>query len=254
MRRKNASIEAVSSSVVSVENLKFDYVGRSETAPVLDGVSLSVAAGEWVAVMGASGSGKTTLLRCAAGLSQARSGHVVLDGVSVETASDRQLTELRRDRVGFVFQEFNLVSALTAEDNVGLPARFGGQRRSREQIRAALEQVGLGEKGSRRPDQMSGGERQRVAIARALVAVPRVVFADEPTGALDIRVRDQVLDLFDALASQGAGVMMVTHDPLVAARADRVLWLAQGRIVEMTSKETAEHIALRLASMEADAL
>ena len=254
MHSQNATIEVARSSVVTIEDLTFDYVGRSESVPVLDKVSLSVDAGEWVAVMGASGSGKTTLLRCAAGLSPAFSGHVVLDGLRVETASDRQLTELRRDRIGFVFQEFNLVSALTAEENVGLPARFGGRRRSKEQIKASLEQVGIGDKGNRRPDQLSGGERQRVAIARALVTVPRVVFADEPTGALDIRVRDQVLDLFGELAAQGAGVMMVTHDPLVAARADRVLWLARGRIVEMTSKETAEQIALRLAAIEADAL
>jgi len=239
-------------AVLCVEDVVFDYVSRSQRTMVLDGLSLHVDAGEWVVVMGASGSGKSTLLHCAAGLSPATSGRVVLDGVSVESASDAQLTSLRRDRVGFVYQDFNLVSALTASDNVGLPARFGGRRRSPQQIAEALGRVGLADKGKRRPDELSGGERQRVAIARALLAEPSLVFADEPTGALDFRARDHVLDLFRDLVRQGAGVLMVTHDPLVASHADRVLWLAHGRIVEAISGATAEQIARRLAELEMD--
>lgn len=241
-------------NILSVDDLAFDYVSRSQTVPVLGGVSLRVDAGEWVAVMGPSGSGKSTLLLCAAGLQPARSGRVVLDGVHIAKASDKQLTSLRRGRIGFVFQDFNLVPALTAEQNVGLPARFGGVRRSKDQISDALQRVGLGDKSTRRPDQLSGGERQRVAVARALVAEPRIVFADEPTGSLDVPSRNRVLDLFDELVAQGAGVLMVTHDPLVAARADRVLWLSGGRIADVSSKASAEEIALRLAKLEEAAL
>jgi putative ABC transport system ATP-binding protein len=253
VHRKKPSAGVVDNRVLVVEDVSFDYASGSQTVPVLDGLSFGLHSGEWVAVMGPSGSGKSTLLRCAAGLSRARSGEVVIDGVRVGTASERELTALRRGRIGFIFQEFNLLAALTAEENVGLPARFGGRGHSRQKVRAALEQVGLGEKIRRRPDQLSGGERQRVAIARALVSSPRVVFADEPTGALDVRVRDHVLDLFEALAERGAGVAMVTHDPLVAARADRVLWLSGGRIAETTPRESAERIAQRLAAMEMEA-
>lgn len=238
-------------SILAIDHLTFAYVSRSQTMPVLDAVGLDVAAGEWVAVMGPSGSGKSTLLLCAAGLRRAQSGHVVLDGVDLATASDKHLTSLRRGQVGFVFQEFNLVPALTAEQNVGLPSRFGRVRATRAEIAAALRQVGLADKGSRRPDELSGGERQRVAVARALVSHPSIVFADEPTGSLDVRSRDRVLDLFDGLVASGAAVLMVTHDPLVAARADRVLWLSSGRIAEVTSKASAKQIALRLAALEA---
>lgn len=238
--------------VLKVEDVRFDYTHGAQRTPVLDGLTLHVNPGEWVAVMGASGSGKSTLLQCASGLTKPSSGAVLLDGVSVQTASDAQLTDMRRDRVGFVYQDFNLVAALTAADNVGLPARFGGRRRSADRVVAALERVGLGDKGRRRPDELSGGERQRVAIARALFAKPRLVFADEPTGALDFRSRDLVLDLFTELSTQGAGLLMVTHDPLVAARADRVLWLARGKIVEEISGATAGEIAARLAELELD--
>jgi putative ABC transport system ATP-binding protein len=238
-------------TILAIDDLAFAYVSRSQTVPVLNAVDLDVAAGEWVAVMGPSGSGKSTLLLCAAGLRRAQSGRVVLDGIDLATATDKQLTALRRGQVGFVFQEFNLVPALTAEQNVGLPSRFGGVRRTRAEIAAALHEVGLAEKGSQRPDELSGGERQRVAVARALVSHPSIVFADEPTGSLDVRSRDRVLDLFDGLVANGAGVLMVTHDPLVAARADRVLWLSSGRIADVTSKASAEQIALRLAALEA---
>ncbi len=213
-------------------------------------VSVTLEAGEWVAVMGPSGSGKSTVLLSAAGLLRAQSGTVLLDGIDVVRASEAQLSALRRDRLGFMFQEFNLVPALTAEQNVGLPARFGGARRSRAEVREALSRVGLREKAGSRPEQLSGGQRQRVAIARALVAQPAVVFADEPTGSLDTHSGDVVLGELQALVDAGSAVLMVTHDPRVAARGDRVIWLRDGRVVDELAGASAAQIASRLAGLE----
>lgn len=246
----NADQHLSSVVVLQMDRVSYGYPSRAGVVPVLCEVSIEVRAGEWVAVMGPSGSGKSTLMLCAAGLLRAQPGSVVLDGVDVVNASEKHLTALRRDRVGFIFQEFNLVPALTSEQNVGLPARFGGLRRSRQEIADALEGVGLGEKAGARPEQLSGGQRQRVAIARALIARPGVVFADEPTGSLDARSGDQVLDELQALVSQGTAMLMVTHDPRVAARADRVIWLRDGRIVDEMADGSTEQIAARLAGLE----
>ena len=238
------------SRVLTAEKVSFAYPSSAGPIPVLHEVSLTLVAREWVAVMGPSGSGKSTVLLCAAGLLQAQSGSVVLDGVDVLNASEQQLTALRRDRLGFIFQEFNLVPALTAEQNVGLPARFSGSRRPREEVLDVLGRVGMREKAGSRPDQLSGGQRQRVAIARALVSRPAVVFADEPTGSLDVRSGDQILDELQSLADEGSAVLMVTHDPRVAARTDRVIWLRDGRIEEEMVAASAEQIAARLAGLE----
>lgn len=252
------SVEAVDASrsnagrsrVLTAKKMSFAYPSPAGPVPVLHEVSLTLDAGEWTAVMGPSGSGKSTVLLCAAGLLQAQSGSVVLDGVDVVRASEKQLTGLRRDQLGFIFQEFNLVPALTAEQNVGLPARFGGKRRSRGEVLDVLGRVGLREKAGSRPDQLSGGQRQRVAIARALISRPAVVFADEPTGSLDTRSGDQMLDELQSLVDDGSAVLMVTHDPRVAARADRVVWLRDGRIVEEMIGASAAQIAARLARLE----
>lgn len=238
------------SRVLAAENVSFAYPSSTGPIPVLHEVSLTLDAGEWIAVMGPSGSGKSTVLLCAAGLLQAQSGSVALDGVDVVNASERQLTALRRDQLGFIFQEFNLVPALTAEQNVGLPARFSGSRRPRKEMLDVLGRVGLREKADSRPDQLSGGERQRVAIARALISRPAVVFADEPTGSLDVRSGDQILDELQSLLDDGSAVLMVTHDPRVAARADRVIWLRDGRIEEEMIGASSEQIAARLAGFE----
>lgn len=238
------------SRVLTAEKVSFAYPSSAGPIPVLHEVSLTLDAGEWIAVMGPSGSGKSTVLLCAAGLLQAQSGSVTLDGVDVVNASEKQLTSLRRDRLGFIFQEFNLVPALTAEQNVGLPARFSGSRRLREEVLDVLGRVGLREKADSRPDQLSGGQRQRVAIARALISRPAVVFADEPTGSLDVRSGDQILDELQSLVDDGSAVLMVTHDPRVAARADRVIWLRDGRIEEEVVGASAEQIAARLAGLE----
>lgn len=246
----NSGIGSPASPALSMNGVCFAYPSPAGPVPALREVSVTLEAGEWVAVMGPSGSGKSTVLLCAAGLLRAQSGSVVLDGIDVVRASEAQLSALRRDRLGFIFQEFNLVPALTAEQNVGLPARFGGARRSREEVREALSRVGLREKAGSRPEQLSGGQRQRVAIARALVAQPTVVLADEPTGSLDTHSGDVVLGELQALVDAGSAVLMVTHDPRVAARGDRVIWLRDGRVVDELVGASAAQIASRLAGLE----
>lgn len=240
------------SEPVALQGISYAYPSTSRAVTVLRDVSLEVAAGEWVAIMGPSGSGKSTLLMCAAGLLRAATGSIELDGEDLAECSESRLAQMRRGRVGFVFQDFNLVPALTAAQNVGLPGLFGGPPRPKRQVLDALRSVGLDGKGNSRPDQLSGGQQQRVAIARALVASPAVVFADEPTGSLDARSGDQVLDLFGVLVEAGSAVLMVTHDPRVAARAARVVWLSDGRIVAEMRGATAAEIATRLASLEAE--
>jgi putative ABC transport system ATP-binding protein len=211
----------------------------------LDGVTTTFRHGSFTAVMGPSGSGKSTLLHCAAGLERPSGGSVTIDGVRLDDLGEDALTRLRRDRIGFVFQSFNLISALTAEQNVGLPLRLAGTRPAPGDVAAALAAVGLSGRAGHRPGELSGGEQQRVAIARALVARPAVVFADEPTGALDSAMSRQVLEQLRALVDQhGQAVVMVTHDPVAAAYADRVVLLADGRITEeLTGPVTADRIA-----------
>lgn len=238
---------------ISMDDVSFAYPSKGGITPVLDGISLAVAPGEWVAIMGASGSGKSTALFCAAGLLRAGTGRIRLAGLDIVAASERAITTMRRSVVGFIFQDFNLVPALSAAQNVELPARFGRIRRSRTEALSALERVGLREKSALPPDQLSGGERQRVAIARAIVSQPRVVFADEPTGSLDAASGDQVLAELGKLVEAGSALLMVTHDPRVAARADRVVWLRDGRITGQLRDATAEEIASHLAGLEHEA-
>jgi putative ABC transport system ATP-binding protein len=217
----------------------------------LDGVTTMFAQGTFTAVMGASGSGKSTLLHCAAGLDRPTSGTVSIDGTELSALDETALTRLRRDRVGFVFQAFNLISSLTAEQNVGLPARLAGVRPDSGELRAALDAVGLGGRAGHRPAELSGGEQQRVAIARALFTRPAVIFADEPTGALDARTSRSVLDLLRrAVDEHRHTVVMVTHDPVVAAWADRVLMLADGRLVDELVGADPETIAQAMAAVQ----
>lgn len=201
--------------------------------------------------MGPSGSGKSTLLHCAAGLEQLSSGQVHLAGKDITGASDRELTELRRRDIGFVFQNFNLVASLTAEQNVALPLKLAGVRVPTAQVREVLASVGLADRGKHRPRELSGGQQQRVAIARAMVMRPKVLFADEPTGALDSNSARQVLRLLrDMVDGAGQTIVMVTHDPAAAASADSVLFLSDGRIVDHAVAPTAREVADRLASLE----
>ncbi|MEU3399002.1 ABC transporter ATP-binding protein [Streptomyces filamentosus] len=225
-------------------------VRRHGEVRALDGVDLDVAAGTFTAVMGPSGSGKSTLLRCAAGLDRPDAGRVEVAGTALEGLGERRLTLLRRDRIGFVFQSFNLLPTLTAAQNVALPLRLAGRRPARGEVRAALARVGLAGRERHRPAELSGGQCQRVAVARALIARPAVLFADEPTGALDSTTGAEVMDLLRALVDEeGRTLVMVTHDPVAAARADRVVFLADGRLAGELAAPTAGAVAARLAGL-----
>ena len=218
----------------------------------LDAVDVAIAPATFTAVMGPSGSGKSTLLHCAAGLDRATRGEVVIDGVALGGLSEKAVTKLRRERVGFVFQSFNLIPALSAEQNVSLPLRLAGRAPAAGEVRAMLAEVGLADRAAHRPSELSGGQQQRVAIARALVTRPAVVFADEPTGALDTKASREVLRLLRAAVDRHAQtIVMVTHDPYAAAFADRVLFLADGRVVDhLPGPSGASEIALRMARLE----
>ncbi|SER51488.1 ABC transporter ATP-binding protein [Streptomyces qinglanensis] len=211
------------------------YGRRGAAVEALRGIEVELPRGSFTAVMGPSGSGKSTLLQCAVGLDRPTAGSVRLGGQELTGMGRRALTRLRRERIGFVFQSFNLLPALTAEQNVGLPLRLAGtgSRRARTLAREALGRVGLAERAGRRPAELSGGQQQRVALARALVTAPEIVCADEPTGALDPATAEEMLGLLrGAVDMLGATVLMVTHDPAAAAHADRVLFLADGMLVD----------------------
>src|SRR4051794_37542522 len=218
----------------------------------LDGVTLSMARGTFTAIMGPSGSGKSTLLQIAAGLDGPTQGVVRLGDQRLNGLNERALARLRRERIGFVFQSFNLLGALTAEQNVALPARLAGKRLRRSVVLDVLERVGLEERRGHRPAELSGGQQQRVAIARALVGKPSVVFADEPTGALDTRAGRAVLALLrETIDESGSTLVMVTHDPSAAAWADRVVFMADGRLAGELDAPTAEQVAERLTGLGA---
>jgi putative ABC transport system ATP-binding protein len=229
---------------------RFSLGATSVTA--LDRVSLTFPRATFTAVMGPSGSGKSTLLQCAAGLDRSTSGSVTLGGTELTDLSETELTLLRRERIGFVFQAFNLLPSLTAEQNVALPLRLAGRRPSKARVREVLEQVGLGDRARHRPTELSGGQQQRVALARALITRPEVLFGDEPTGALDSRTSREVLDLLRAMVDrEGQTVVMVTHDPVAASYADRAVFLVDGRVNGELTGAGAEDIAARMTRLEA---
>jgi putative ABC transport system ATP-binding protein len=216
----------------------------------LDGVDVAIAAGHWTAIMGPSGSGKSTLMHCLAGLDTLTSGRIIVGGVDLAGLSDKQLTRLRREKVGFVFQSFNLVPTLTAAENITLPAALGGTKPDREWFHAIVRAVGLEDRLHHRPSELSGGQQQRVAVARALVTKPAVLFADEPTGNLDSRASAEVLQLMrGAVDTMDQTVVMVTHDPAAAAHADEVLFLADGRIVDAMERPTADGVLGRMRTL-----
>jgi putative ABC transport system ATP-binding protein len=225
--------------------------GRGDAAVVaLDGVSVGLATGSFTAIMGPSGSGKSTFLNVAAGLDQPTSGTVMLGDTDLAGLNERRLTVLRRERIGFVFQAFNLLPSLTVAQNIGLPLRLDGRRAKRSVVREVAARVGLDDRLRHRPAQLSGGQQQRVAIARALVTRPEVLFADEPTGALDSRTGLGVLALLRGLVDEdGRTVVMVTHDPVAAAHADRVILLADGRLFGTLDAPDADAVAEQLAHL-----
>jgi len=239
-------------NVVELTDVRKTYGGKRTSVTALDGVTIGFRRAGLTAVMGPSGSGKSTLLHCAAGLDRPTAGTVVLEDQNLGELSEVELTRLRRERIGFVFQAFNLLPALTVRDNVMLPLRLAGRRPKAALVQRVLEQVGLTDRRGHLPGELSGGQQQRVAIARALVTRPAVIFADEPTGALDTRTARDVLGLLrGAVDHAGQTVVMVTHDPVAASYADRVVFLADGALVGELTDPTAEAVAERMTHLGA---
>ena len=224
----------------------------SAAVEALRGVSIEFAAGEFTAIMGASGSGKSTLLHCMAGLDKPTSGTVWIGDQDLTHLKDRDLTEIRRDRVGFVFQAYNLVPTLTAAENITLPNDIAGRDVDRGRFDEVVDTIGIRDRLTHLPAELSGGQQQRVAAARALVSRPEIVFADEPTGNLDSRASQELLTFLKAaVTDRGQTIVMVTHDPVGASYADRIVFLADGRIVDEMRDPTAEKVLDRMKLLEA---
>ncbi|HEY0640979.1 MAG TPA: ABC transporter ATP-binding protein [Pseudonocardiaceae bacterium] len=217
----------------------------------LDGVSIDIERGRFTAIMGPSGSGKSTLMHCLAGLDSVTSGEVYVGDTRLNGLSDKGLTALRRDKVGFIFQQFNLLPTLTAVENITLPLSIAGRKPDIDWLAEVVETVGLADRLTHRPSELSGGQQQRVACARALVARPEVIFADEPTGNLDSRSGAEVLGFLRRSVQEfGQTIVMVTHDAGAASYADRVVFLADGRVVDELHDPTAEHVLDRMKSLD----
>jgi putative ABC transport system ATP-binding protein len=227
------------------------YGAGDSAVHALRSVSVDFAAGEFTAVMGPSGSGKSTLMHVAAGLDTVTGGQVLIGDTDVTALNDKALTRLRRDRIGFVFQQFNLVPTLSAAENIELPMRLAGRRPDQEWLDRIIDVVGLRDRLSHRPAELSGGQQQRVAVARALAGRPEVVFADEPTGNLDSRSGAEVLSfLRRSVDETQQTIVMVTHDPVAAGHADRVVFLADGEVVSDMTAPTAERVLDRMKNLE----
>jgi putative ABC transport system ATP-binding protein len=220
-------------TLLSAERVRKVYRSAGADVVALKGLDLEVPAGQFLAVMGPSGSGKTTLLNCLSGLDEIDDGSVVVDGLSIHELSDARRTRHRAESMGFIFQSFNLIPVFTATENVELPLLLAGAKEhdARARARETLTRVGLGHRLDRRPMELSGGEQQRVAVARALAGEPRIVWADEPTGNLDSEMAAAVMELLVELHAEGLTIILVTHDPTVAAHADRLITVRDGRLV-----------------------
>jgi putative ABC transport system ATP-binding protein len=242
-----AQTQAAPGTVVAARDVTRVY-GEGETAvQALGGVSLDIPRGQFTAVMGPSGSGKSTLMHILAGLDRPTAGTVSIDGTDITGLGDQELTLLRREHIGFIFQFFNLLPMLTAEENITLPLDLAGTRPDRAWVDEIVDKVGLGDRRKHRPSELSGGQQQRVSVARALISRPTVLFADEPTGNLDSKTGGEILGLLrDSVDTYGQTTLMVTHEARAAAMADRVLFLADGLIVKDLGKTSAHDI---LASM-----
>ncbi|MCR2051557.1 ABC transporter ATP-binding protein [Actinomyces bowdenii] len=249
-----ASHRPVEDPVVRARGLTKVYGRGSGAVVALDAVDVDIARGRLTAVMGPSGSGKSTLMHCLAGLDSVTSGQIVLDGLEVSGMSQRRLTRLRRERIGFIFQSFNLVPTLTAAENITLPLDIARVKVDRERFDQVVEAVGLADRLSHRPAELSGGQVQRVACARALVGSPSVVFADEPTGNLDSRSTEQVLGILRSSVDRlGQSVVMVTHEPEAAAWADTVIFLRDGQVVAELADPSGERVLDALRELGGEA-
>ena len=226
------------------------YGSGATAVTALDGVSVDIPTSRFTAIMGPSGSGKSTLMHCLAGLDNLTSGTVFIGDTDLSKLNDRKLTRLRRERIGFVFQSFNLLPTLTAKENIVLPMALAGAKPDSAWVERVIDTVGLRSRLRHRPSELSGGQQQRVAVARALASRPDVIFADEPTGNLDSRTGAEMLDFMArAVGEMGQTIVMVTHDPTAAAYADRVLFLADGRIVDTLDAPTAESVIDRMKTI-----
>jgi putative ABC transport system ATP-binding protein len=240
---ESATIERQVSTAVSGHEIVKRYGHGATAVEALRGVSVDFDRGSFTAIMGPSGSGKSTLMHILAGLDRPTSGWVELAGTRLDELSDRELTLMRRHEIGFVFQAYNLLPVLTAEENITLPLRIGNEKVDRAWLETLIETVHLGDRREHRPAELSGGEQQRVAVARAVIAKPEVVFGDEPTGNLDSVAGRQVLQLLRrAVDELGQTIVIVTHDPTAAAIADSVLFLADGQIVDRQEKPSVDEI------------
>jgi putative ABC transport system ATP-binding protein len=241
----------ITAAVVRAENARKVYGTGDAAVTALDDVTLGIPRGQFTAIMGPSGSGKSTLMHCMAGLDTLTAGRVFIGDLELGRLSERQLTQLRRDRIGFVFQAFNLLPTLTAMDNITLPATLAGTTVERDWLHVVIDTVGLAGRLSHRPAELSGGQQQRVAVARALASRPDIVFADEPTGNLDSRSGAEVLQfLRTACAELGQTIVMVTHDPVAAGYADTAIFLSDGRLVGSLERPTASAVLDYLKSLE----
>ncbi|MGC0421364.1 ABC transporter ATP-binding protein [Embleya sp. AB8] len=251
-QRRTNDVEESGQSAVRLDAVRKVHGRGSASVAALDGVTIAFAPGSFTAVMGPSGSGKSTFLHCAAGLERPTSGSVTVAGRPLAELDENALTRLRRERIGFVFQAFNLLPTLTVEQNITLPMRFAGKRADRREIAEVIARVGLTDRARHRPHELSGGQQQRVAIARALAVRPAVLFADEPTGALDTRTAAEVLGLLrESVRVDGQTIVLVTHDPVAASYADHVVFLADGRIADRLTAPTVDTIAERMTHLGA---
>jgi putative ABC transport system ATP-binding protein len=244
----------VADAAVRAEGVSKVYGEGGTRVVALDDLTAEFARGAFTAIMGPSGSGKSTLMHCLAGLDSVTAGRVYLGDTDITALDEKALTVVRRDRVGFVFQSFNLVPTLTARENITLPLDLAGRTADAEWLAQVIETVGLADRLSHRPSELSGGQQQRVAVARALAARPEVIFADEPTGNLDSRASAEILEfLRRSVDESGQTIVMVTHDPASAAYADRALFLADGQIVDDLASPTAKSVLDRMRRFDAPA-
>ena len=237
-------------SILVAEGVRKVYRSGADSVVALHGLDLAVPRGQFLAVMGPSGSGKTTLLNCVSGLDDIDDGRVLVDGLSIHELSDKERTKHRAREMGFIFQAFNLIPVFTATENVELPLLLAGVKEhdARARARETLVRVGLGHRLDRRPMELSGGEQQRVAVARALAGRPRIVWADEPTGNLDSEMAASVIDLLGELHTEGLTIILVTHDPAVAAHADRLITVRDGRLVADETVAVVDRVQQLIAS------